>query len=102
MKIGDRIVVYPHITCQRCNICMTYGNGNCSCENDWIYGGTMMDVSDKLNHDPDVYPHFKVDLESMYTFSPIPLFGRYLMKCLQRLLLFWIPWLLLCVQLNKQ
>lgn len=59
LKVGDRIVVYPHIACQKCSICMTYGNGNCSCENDWIYGGTMMDKDERVNHDPDLYPHFK-------------------------------------------
>ena len=60
MKVGDRIAVYPWITCQKCNSCMTYGNGICGvCDNGFIYGGMRPGSEGLLNHDPDVWPHFK-------------------------------------------
>ena len=60
MKVGDRIAVYPHISCQHCDVCMTYGNGICCCDNDFIYGGVLNhDSSNIKNHDPEQWPHFK-------------------------------------------
>ncbi len=59
LNIGDRIVVYPHITCGKCDVCMTYGNGVCVCDNDFMYGGGKVNTSDIKNNDPTVWPHFK-------------------------------------------
>ena len=59
LKVGDRIAVYPHISCQHCDVCMTYGNGICSCDNDFIYGGMLDRREGPMNADPTVWPHFK-------------------------------------------
>jgi threonine dehydrogenase-like Zn-dependent dehydrogenase len=59
LALGDRIVVYPHVTCGGCEICLTYGNGNCICQNDWMYGGKKLDPKKKLNSIPSEYPYFK-------------------------------------------
>lgn len=60
LHIGDRIAVYPHITCGKCDSCMTYGDGVCgTCDNDYIYGGVVMGVEGVKNPDPEQWPHFK-------------------------------------------
>lgn len=61
LKVGDRIAVYPHITCGKCDSCMTYGDGVCGvCENDFIYGGVLDDGSEKIkNYNADIWPYFK-------------------------------------------
>lgn len=61
LKIGDRIAVYPHITCGKCDSCMTYGDGVCGiCEDDFIYGGVFnQDTENIKNHNADIWPHFK-------------------------------------------
>lgn len=60
LKVGDRIVVYPHITCGKCDSCRTYGDGVCGvCDNDFIYGGVFEQEREMLNHNADLWPHFK-------------------------------------------
>lgn len=61
LEVGDRIVVYPHITCGKCDCCKTYGEGICGvCDNDYIYGGVFnLDNSVEMNHDAEQWPHFK-------------------------------------------
>ena len=61
MKVGDRIAVYPHITCGKCDSCMTYGDGVCGiCDHDFIYGGVFeQDEKEMKNHNADIWPHFK-------------------------------------------
>lgn len=61
LKVGDRIVVYPHITCGKCDTCKTYGEGICGvCDDDYIYGGVFnLDHSTQMNHDAEQWPHFK-------------------------------------------
>ena len=60
LKIGDRIAVYPWITCGKCDSCMTHGPGVCGvCDNGFIYGGPIGDGYDVLNTDPFIFPHFK-------------------------------------------
>lgn len=61
MQIGDRIVPYPHITCGKCDTCKTAGDGVCGvCDDDFCYGGPMSEGGpEKLNTNPDLYPHFK-------------------------------------------
>lgn len=79
LKVGDRVAVYPHITCGTCNMCMTYGNGYCGiCEDDYIYGGVFFaqDTSRLKNDKPEVWPHFKGGFgEYCYIFP-----GTYLWK----------------------
>lgn len=59
-EVGDRIAVYPWITCNHCSGCRTFGNGVCgACEHGWIYGGPTVEQQDVLNHDPEKGPHFK-------------------------------------------
>lgn len=60
LKVGDRIVAYPWITCNKCDSCMTYGEGVCGvCDHGFIYGGVFGDEDGLLNHDPQKYPYFK-------------------------------------------
>lgn len=62
LKLGDRIAVYPHITCGKCPSCMSHGAGICGvCDDDFIYGGPSPHQNDPgvPNTNPDLYPHFK-------------------------------------------
>ena len=62
LKPGDRIAVYPHITCGKCPSCMSHGAGICGvCDDDFIYGGPSPHQNDPgvPNTNPDLYPHFK-------------------------------------------
>lgn len=60
LKVGDRIAVYPWITCGHCHGCLKHGEGVCgACENGFIYGGDDMQINEYLNHDPSKFPHFK-------------------------------------------
>lgn len=62
LKLGDRIVVYPHITCGTCDSCMSHGPGVCGvCDDDFIYGGPSPHQNDPSvpNTNPELYPHFK-------------------------------------------
>ncbi|RGV96663.1 sorbitol dehydrogenase [Ruminococcus sp. AF14-10] len=60
LEVGDRIAIYPWITCGHCKGCLRFGVGTCgACEEGFIYGGDEMYINDTLNHNPDIYPHFK-------------------------------------------
>ncbi|SCH48796.1 Sorbitol dehydrogenase [uncultured Clostridium sp.] len=62
LKPGDRIAVYPHITCGKCPSCMSHGAGICGvCDDDFIYGGPSphQNAPGVPNTNPDLYPHFK-------------------------------------------
>ncbi len=59
LEIGDRIAVYPHITCGKCKVCLSQGIGCSACENGFIYGGPHQLGEGVLNCDPDIFPHFK-------------------------------------------
>jgi len=59
LKVGDRVAVYPHVTCGTCYVCTHYENGNMFCENDWMYGGSKADRTKIKNNCPDEWPHFK-------------------------------------------
>lgn len=58
-NVGDRIAVYPWVTCGHCQSCLEYGEGICGiCENSFIYGGGIVSTG-ALNGDPFQFPHFK-------------------------------------------
>lgn len=60
LEIGARIVVYPWVTCGKCDSCMTYGDGVCGiCDNGFFYGGVFRRNETTMNHDPEMYPYFK-------------------------------------------
>jgi threonine dehydrogenase-like Zn-dependent dehydrogenase len=60
LKVGDRIAVYPWITCNKCESCMTHGEGVCGvCDHGFIYGGPIGQGEGVLNYDPAQFPHFK-------------------------------------------
>ncbi len=61
LSVGDRVVIYPHITCGVCDCCKTYGDGVCGvCDNDYIYGGVFdLDTTKEMNHEARQWPHFK-------------------------------------------
>ena len=60
LHIGDRIAVYPWITCGHCRPCLKFGPGVCTaCEDAYIYGGDSQNVNEILNDNPANWPHFK-------------------------------------------
>jgi threonine dehydrogenase-like Zn-dependent dehydrogenase len=64
LKVGDRVALYPWITCGKCSSCLTFGSGKCTiCENSFFYGAPseLFGVvrPDGINADVNKYPHFK-------------------------------------------
>ena len=62
LQIGDRIVVYPHVTCGHCKGCLKFGDGVCgACEDEFFYGGGWddFDVPDYKSEYIEKAPHFK-------------------------------------------
>jgi threonine dehydrogenase-like Zn-dependent dehydrogenase len=60
LKVGDRIAIYPHVTCGKCDTCMTYGEGVCGvCDSNFSYGGGGPGDGGFLNADPTKAPHLK-------------------------------------------
>lgn len=62
LKEGDRIVVYPHVTCGHCPGCLKFGDGVCgACEDEFFYGGGWDDyeVPDYKSEECGKWPHFK-------------------------------------------
>jgi threonine dehydrogenase-like Zn-dependent dehydrogenase len=74
LKTGDRVALYPWITCGKCAGCLTFGQGKCTiCENSFFYGAPSELFGfvrpDGLNNDVNKYPHFKAGFgEYMYIF----------------------------------
>ena len=59
LKVGDRVVLYPWITCGKCFGCLTFGSGTCTaCENPFFYGAPGK-LSKGISADINIYPHFK-------------------------------------------
>lgn len=62
LNVGDRIVVYPHVTCGHCGGCLKFGDGVCgACEDEFFYGGGWDDreVPGTLSEECAKWPHFK-------------------------------------------
>ena len=62
LAAGDRVVVYPHITCGLCESCMSHGRGVCCvCEDNFCYGspGRWPKDINRPNSNTALYPHFK-------------------------------------------
>lgn len=64
LKVGDRIAVYPWITCGHCEPCLTYNRGTCMvCDSSFIYGGAFSPMGKESegyhSSNPMIYPHFK-------------------------------------------
>ncbi|MDO4272785.1 MAG: alcohol dehydrogenase catalytic domain-containing protein [Eubacteriales bacterium] len=60
LKVGDRIVPYPWITCGTCPDCLEQGNGVCMiCENGFCYGGRDTMGTSKITASVEDAPHFK-------------------------------------------
>lgn len=64
VKVGDRVVLYPWITCGKCSGCLTYGSGTCTvCEDSFVYGIPYEKLGlggvEGISSDVNIYPHFK-------------------------------------------
>lgn len=59
VEVGDRVAVYPHVTCGTCYSCTHYENGLAFCSSSMMYGGSKSDRSKLKNNCPDEWPHFK-------------------------------------------
>ncbi len=64
LKIGDRITIYPWITCGKCRGCLTYRPGTCTtCDNSFVYGipYPKLGLSGKetLSSNVNEFPYFK-------------------------------------------
>lgn len=60
LKVGDRVTIYPWITCGYCNGCLEHGDGVCMiCENGFCYGGADTIGESSITADVEDAPHFK-------------------------------------------
>ena len=60
LKVGDRIVPYPWLTCGSCDGCRRHGPGVCMiCENGFCYGGSETIGKSKTSASVAEFPHFK-------------------------------------------
>jgi threonine dehydrogenase-like Zn-dependent dehydrogenase len=64
VSVGDRVVLYPWITCGKCDGCLTYGSGTCTvCSNSFVYGIPYEKLGlggvEGISSDARLYPHFK-------------------------------------------
>ncbi|HEY5562687.1 MAG TPA: zinc-binding dehydrogenase [Clostridiaceae bacterium] len=64
IKVGDRVVLYPWITCGKCGGCLTFGSGTCTvCDDSFVYGIPYdklgLNGKERISSDVNIYPHFK-------------------------------------------
>ncbi|HEY5585890.1 MAG TPA: zinc-binding dehydrogenase [Ruminiclostridium sp.] len=75
LKNGDRVVLYPWITCGKCRGCLTYGSGTCTvCEDSFVYGVpySMLGLGgvEGISSNVEMYPHFKGGFAEYLYVSP--------------------------------
>lgn len=63
LKEGDRIALYPWITCGKCPACVEYGQGVCTvCDNSFVYGVPYeklgLEGSKGIDSNVENHPHF--------------------------------------------
>ena len=63
LKVGDRVALYPWVTCGKCKSCVTYGSGTCTvCDNSFVYGvpyeNLGLEGTKGIDSDVDTPPHF--------------------------------------------
>ncbi|WP_274651024.1 zinc-binding dehydrogenase [Paenibacillus humicola] len=81
VQVGDRVVLYPWITCGKCEGCLTYGSGTCTvCDNAFVYGIPYEKLGLEgvagISSDVELFPHFKGGFaEYLYVFP-----GTYMWK----------------------
>lgn len=74
VKTGDRVALYPWITCGKCSGCLTFGSGTCTvCEDSFVYGVPYEKLGlggvEGISSDVGLYPHFKGGFgEYLYVF----------------------------------
>lgn len=60
LRVGDRIVPYPWLTCGSCDGCRRHGPGVCMvCENGFCYGGSETIGQSRITASVADFPHFK-------------------------------------------
>lgn len=64
VNVGDRVALYPWITCGKCQGCLTFGSGTCTvCDDSFVYGipyeKTGLTGVAGISSDAGIYPHFK-------------------------------------------
>ncbi|PWT79131.1 MAG: hypothetical protein C5B58_14215 [Acidobacteria bacterium] len=85
MKVGDRIVPYPWLTCGTCDGCRRHGPGICTiCESAFCYGRPQTVGKSKFNASVAVFPHFKGGFAEYTYLFPEPTFGRSPTTCQAR------------------
>jgi len=81
LQVGDRIALYPWITCGKCQGCLTYGSGTCTvCDDSFVYGIPYeklgLNKAGRISSNVAIAPHFKGGFaEYMYVFP-----GTYVWK----------------------
>lgn len=63
LSLGDRVALYPWITCGKCAACVEYGQGVCTvCDNSFVYGVPYeklgLEGSKGIDSDVNQSPHF--------------------------------------------
>lgn len=63
LALGDRVALYPWITCGKCPACVEYGQGVCTvCDNSFVYGVPYeklgLEGSKGIDSDVSLSPHF--------------------------------------------
>lgn len=96
LKLGDRIAVYPHITC---------GNAPAACHMALVYAEYVMMISSMAGLPPiriilmyltqtlNYILILRAGLGNMFTYTRKPLYGKFRMTCPARLPPLWTRWL---------
>ena len=74
LREGDRIVIYPWVTCGRCEGCLHHRSGTCTtCENSFVYGIPYsklgLEGKERISSSVQIAPYFKGGFaEYLYVF----------------------------------